>query len=71
MVVSVTPWVWLFVGAFGLGLVFNLTPGAVFAETLRRGLHEGYHAALVGTSLLMAEHGVEKELAAFERTLAK
>ena len=30
----------------------------------------GYHAALVGTSLLTAEHGVEKELAAFERTLA-
>ena len=46
MVVSVTPWLWLFAGAFGLGLVFNLTPGAVFAETLRRGLHEGYHAAL-------------------------
>ena len=36
----------LFVGAFALGLVFNLTPGAVFAETLRRGLHEGYRAAL-------------------------
>lgn len=32
---------------------------------------QGYHAALVGTSLLMAEHGVEKELAAFERALAK
>jgi len=46
MVVSVTPWLWLFAGAFGLGLVFNLTPGAVFAETLRRGLQEGYHAAL-------------------------
>ena len=43
---SVTPWLWLFCGAFGLGLVFNLTPGAVFAETLRRGLHEGYRAAL-------------------------
>ena len=43
---SVTPWLWLFAGAFGLGLVFNLTPGAVFAETLRRGLHEGYRAAL-------------------------
>ncbi len=43
---SVTPWLWLFAGAFGLGMVFNLTPGAVFAETLRRGLHEGYRAAL-------------------------
>jgi indole-3-glycerol phosphate synthase len=29
----------------------------------------GFHAALVGTSLLMAEQGVEKELAAFERAL--
>ena len=46
MLDSVTPWLGLFVGAFGLGLVFNLTPGAVFAETLRRGLHEGYRAAL-------------------------
>jgi indole-3-glycerol phosphate synthase len=32
---------------------------------------QGYHAALVGTSLLVAEHGVETELAAFERALAK
>ena len=32
---------------------------------------QGYHAALVGTSLLVAPHGVEKELAAFERALAK
>ena len=46
MLDSVTPWLGLFCGAFGLGLVFNLTPGAVFAETLRRGLHEGYRAAL-------------------------
>ena len=46
MLASVTPWLLLFAGAFGLGLVFNLTPGAVFAETLRRGLHEGYRAAL-------------------------
>jgi indole-3-glycerol phosphate synthase len=30
---------------------------------------QGYHAALVGTSLLTAEQGVEKELAAFERAL--
>ncbi len=32
---------------------------------------QGYHAALVGTSLLVAEHGVESELAAFEHALAK
>ena len=32
---------------------------------------QGFHAALVGTSLLLAEHGVEAELAAFERALAK
>lgn len=31
---------------------------------------QGYHAALVGTSLLVAEQGVEHELAAFERALA-
>ena len=31
---------------------------------------QGYHAALVGTSLLMAEQGIESELAAFERALA-
>ena len=31
---------------------------------------QGYHAALVGTSLLMAERGIESELAAFERALA-
>jgi indole-3-glycerol phosphate synthase len=31
----------------------------------------GFHAGLVGTSLLMAAHGVEKELAAFERALER
>ncbi len=31
----------------------------------------GFHAALVGTSLLVAEQGIEKELSAFERALAK
>lgn len=46
MLDSVAPSVVLFAGAFGLGMVFNLTPGAVFAETMRRGLHEGYGAAL-------------------------
>jgi threonine/homoserine/homoserine lactone efflux protein len=46
MMASVTPSIVLFAGAFGLGMVFNLAPGAVFAETLRRGLHEGYAAAL-------------------------
>ena len=32
--------------------------------------HLGYHAALVGTSLLTAQHGVRKELERFERALA-
>jgi indole-3-glycerol phosphate synthase len=31
----------------------------------------GYHAALVGTSLLSAAHGVERELALFEQALSK
>ena len=35
----------LFVAAFGLGLVFNAAPGAVFAETLRQGVRGGYRAA--------------------------
>ena len=32
--------------AFLLGLVFNATPGAIFAESLRRGLRGGYAPAL-------------------------
>jgi len=36
----------LFVSAFLLGLVFNAAPGAVFAETVRRGLRGGYRPAL-------------------------
>ena len=32
--------------AFLLGFVFNATPGAVFAETIRHGLSGGYKAAL-------------------------
>lgn len=32
--------------AFLLGLVFNATPGAVFAETVRRGATGGYRASL-------------------------
>lgn len=35
----------LFIAAFGLGLVFNAAPGAVFAETLRQGVQGGYRAA--------------------------
>ncbi len=35
----------LFVAAFFLGLLFNVVPGAVFAETLRRGLRGGYGPA--------------------------
>ncbi|WP_432767391.1 LysE family transporter [Roseateles cavernae] len=36
----------LFMTAFGLGLVFNAAPGAVFAETVRQGLRGGYRPAL-------------------------
>lgn len=36
----------LFVSAFLLGLVFNAAPGAVFAETVRRGVRGGYRPAL-------------------------
>ncbi len=36
----------LFAYAFALGLLFNATPGAIFAETLRRGLQGGFAAAL-------------------------
>lgn len=36
----------LFVVAFGLGMVFNATPGVIFAESLRRGLRGGFHRAL-------------------------
>lgn len=32
----------LFLSAFGLGLIFNASPGAVFAETVRRGIAGGY-----------------------------
>jgi len=35
----------LFVAAFFLGLLFNAVPGAVFAETLRRGLRGGFGPA--------------------------
>ncbi len=36
----------LFLSAFVLGLIFNAAPGAVFAESLRRGLTGGYSSAL-------------------------
>lgn len=36
----------LFISAFLLGLVFNATPGAVFAETVRQGVHGGFRPAL-------------------------
>jgi chemosensory pili system protein ChpE len=36
----------LFLSAFVLGLIFNASPGAVFAESLKRGLSGGYKAAL-------------------------
>ena len=36
----------LFATAFGLGLIFNAAPGAVFAETVRRGVRGGFRPAL-------------------------
>jgi chemosensory pili system protein ChpE len=36
----------LLISAFGLGLVFNATPGPVFAETVRRGVRGGFRSAL-------------------------
>ena len=35
-----------FVAAFGLGLVFNAVPGAIFAETVRQGVRGGFKPAL-------------------------
>jgi chemosensory pili system protein ChpE len=37
----------VFVLALGLGLVFNAAPGAVFAESLRRGVRGGFRPALL------------------------
>jgi chemosensory pili system protein ChpE len=36
----------LFFAAVGFGFLFNATPGAIFTESLRRGLRGGYHPAL-------------------------
>jgi threonine/homoserine/homoserine lactone efflux protein len=36
---------WLFLYAFMLGLVFNAAPGAILAESLRRGLKGGFAPA--------------------------
>lgn len=36
----------LFIAAFVMGLVFNAAPGAVFAETVRRGVRGGFRPAL-------------------------
>jgi chemosensory pili system protein ChpE len=36
----------LLASAFGLGLVFNATPGPVFAETIRQGVRSGFPSAL-------------------------
>lgn len=36
----------LFVAAVGLGFLFNATPGAIFTESLRRGIMGGYRPAL-------------------------
>ncbi len=37
----------LFASAFVLGLIFNAAPGAVFAETVRRGVRGGFRPALM------------------------
>ncbi|QBK06625.1 chemotaxis protein [Hylemonella gracilis] len=37
----------LFLSALMLGFVFNAAPGAIFAETIRRGLQGGYRGALL------------------------
>jgi len=37
---------WLFLYAFMLGLVFNAAPGAILAESLRRGLKGGFMPAM-------------------------
>ena len=42
----ITPVLSLFSMAFLLGLIFNAAPGAVFAETIRRGVDGGYRQAL-------------------------
>ena len=42
----ITPVLSLFGMAFLLGLIFNAAPGAVFAETIRRGVDGGYQPAL-------------------------
>ncbi|KQS66660.1 LysE family translocator [Modestobacter sp. Leaf380] len=36
----------VFLLAMGIGLIFNAAPGAVFTESLRRGVREGFPAAL-------------------------
>ena len=36
----------LFFAAFVFGLIFNAAPGAVFAETVRRGIRGGFRPAL-------------------------
>ena len=36
----------LLIAAFILGLVFNATPGPVFAETVRQGVRGGFRSAL-------------------------
>ncbi|PYR24022.1 MAG: chemotaxis protein, partial [Acidobacteria bacterium] len=36
----------LLITAFVLGLVFNATPGPVFAETVRQGVRGGFRSAL-------------------------
>jgi chemosensory pili system protein ChpE len=36
----------IFSAAFGLGLLFNAAPGPIFAETVRRGIRDGFRSAL-------------------------
>lgn len=36
----------IFIAAFFIGMIFNASPGAVFTESLRRGIKGGYYPAL-------------------------
>ncbi len=59
-------------GQYLPGHAIKVAESGVTLKTVARLRDElGYHAALVGTSLLSAAHGVVKELELFESALAK
>ena len=62
----ITPALSLFGMAFLLGLIFNAAPGAVFAETIRRGVDGGYRPALavpMVATILVARGSAEGDMA--------